>query len=75
MAQSSKASRNSNSSNNLNNRFIYYANKYYGTKDLSRLTPYQLDKLTTWASGMNPNKGKNNDNKAGRRKGRYAKNK
>ena len=50
---------------NLNKRILDLAVKYYGTTDLRRLTPYQLDKITTWATGRNPD--------AGRSKGRYAK--
>lgn len=28
--------------------------KYYGTDDLKRLTPHQLNKLTNWATNTNP---------------------
>ena len=59
---------------NFNRRILDLAVKYYGTTDLKALTPYQLDKITTWVT-WNPNKGKNRDSKAGRSKGRYAKNK
>ena len=40
------------------------AQKYYGTEDLSKLKPFQLDKVTTWVTGYNPNKGKNQSRKA-----------
>lgn len=59
--------------NNLNKRILDLAVKYYGTTDLSRLTPFQLDKITTWATGRNPDAGRNRDRKAGRTKGRYIK--
>ena len=42
------------------------AQKYYGTTDLSALKPYQLDKVTTWVTGYNPNKGKTQQRKAER---------
>jgi hypothetical protein len=57
----------------LNQRLTHYAVKYYGTTDLTRLTTYQLDKITTWTTGRNPDAGRNRDRKAGRSKGRYIK--
>ena len=29
--------------------------KYYGTTDIGKLSPKQLDKLTTWVSNTDPN--------------------
>jgi hypothetical protein len=59
----------------LHNKAKKLAQKYYGTTDLTTLSPYQLDKVVTWVTGMNPNTGKNKDRKAGRTLGRYGKNK
>ena len=38
--------------------------KYYKTEDLAQLSTYRLDKLTTWVTGYNPDKGKNSSRKA-----------
>ena len=35
-------------------KFYLLAQKYYGTKDLTTLTPYQLEKLTYWVTAVNP---------------------
>jgi hypothetical protein len=59
----------------INNKIYFLAKKYYGTRDLSKLTPLQLDKITTWATNHKPNRGQNQDRKAGRSKGRYIKGK
>lgn len=56
-----------------NNQIFVYAQKYYGTRDLSRLTPHQLDKITTWVTNHKPTKGQNKDRQAGRSKGRFIK--
>ena len=48
---------------NLNTKLEYLAHKYYG-KTLSNLTSFQLDKVVTWATGTNPEKGKNQARKA-----------
>ena len=40
--------------------------KYYKTDNLKKLTPYQLDKLTTWVTGYNPNKLKDKNRTMGR---------
>ena len=37
--------------------------KYYGTTDLSKLEPYQLDKLATWVT-WSEDKGKNQSRRA-----------
>lgn len=50
------------------------AQRYYGTSDLSKLQAYQLEKITTWITNTTPTKGSNQDRKAGRSAGRYAKN-
>ena len=50
--------------NNINKRMLDLAVKYYGTTDLSRLQPHQLEKITTWATRMNPDQGKNQSRKA-----------
>lgn len=42
------------------------AQKYYGTNDLSKLLPYQLDKVVGWAIKMDPDQGKNQTRKAER---------
>tara|TARA_Y100000114_G_C11673014_1_gene284758 strand:- start:433 stop:624 length:192 start_codon:yes stop_codon:yes gene_type:complete len=47
------------------------AKKYYGTDNLSSLSPYQLDKLVTWNTGRTVDYGKNKDRRAGRTAGRY----
>jgi hypothetical protein len=39
----------------LNTQITNLALRYYGTEDLSKLLPYQLDKLTNWATNTNPN--------------------
>lgn len=39
---------------NLNKKILDLAVKYYGTTDLGSLKPYQLDKLTNWATNTNP---------------------
>lgn len=57
----------------MNNRLVGLALKYYGTRDLSSLNPYQLDKIAGWATGIRPNTGQNQDRKAGKSKGRYIK--
>ena len=49
--------------NKLNNRLKQLAKQYYGTEDLSKLQPYQLDKITTWVM-WSPDKGKNASRKA-----------
>jgi hypothetical protein len=41
---------------NINQRIVSLAIKYYKTSDLNTLKPYQLEKLTNWATGKNPNK-------------------
>jgi len=46
------------------NKIQFLAQKYYGTQDLSKLLPYQLDKVVGWAMKMDPNKGKNQTKKA-----------
>jgi|SRR5210317_1071202 hypothetical protein len=53
----------------------FLANKYYGTKDLKALTPKQLDKIVGWTTGHSPDRGRNQDRKAGKTKGRYIKGK
>lgn len=60
---------------NFNKRILDLAVKYYGTTDLSRLTSYQLDKITTWAT-WSPDSGKNQQRKAQNklRKGKWYKN-
>ena len=56
---------------NLNTKIYSLAKKYYRTTDLSRLTPHQLDRITTEATGRRPDAGRNRDRKAGRTAGRY----
>lgn len=46
------------------NKIQFLAEKYYGTKDLSKLLPYQLDKVVGWATNMDPDQGKNQTRKA-----------
>lgn len=60
----SKASWHANSSVSLKNRFNYYAKKYYGTDDISKLEPYQIDKISGWVLKHSPNKGKSQSRKA-----------
>ena len=48
---------------NLNKTINNLAFKYYGTKDLSKLEPYQLDKLATWVT-WSQDKGKNQSRRA-----------
>jgi hypothetical protein len=50
--------------------------KYYKTEDLTQLSTYQLDKLTTWVTGHNPDAGKNRQRKAQKalHKGKWYKN-
>ena len=38
----------------LNKQIQYLAKQYYGTTNLASLKPYQLDKLTNWATNTNP---------------------
>jgi hypothetical protein len=57
----------------MQNKIYFLAEKYYSTRDLSKLTPLQLDKITTWATNHKPNQGQTQDRKAGRSKGRYIK--
>jgi hypothetical protein len=57
----------------FNKKILHLAKKYYNTTDLSKLTPFQLDKITTWATNHKSTKGSNSDRKAGRDKGRYIK--
>jgi hypothetical protein len=57
----------------MSNKIYFLAEKYYGTRDLLKLTPRQLDKVTTWATNQKPNQGTNQDRTAGRTKGRYIK--
>ena len=45
------------------NKYQSLAKKYYGTSDLSKLTPRQLNNVTNWVTNTNP------DTKA-RQKGR-----
>jgi hypothetical protein len=61
---------------NINKKLVDLAVKYYGTANLNRLTAYQLDKITTWATSMNPDQGKNQQRKAQNklRKGKWYKN-
>lgn len=40
------------------------AKKYYHTDDLKTLQPYQLDKIITWVTKMNPDSGKSQQRKA-----------
>ncbi len=56
-------------------RMSAMALRYYGTLDLSRLRPYQLDKVTGWAMKWTEDTGKNADKRHGRTKGRYLKGK
>ena len=64
-----------NMANNINKQILFLAQKYYGTQDLNTLKPYQLDKISKWATGISPDKGRNQDRKAGRNKGRFLKGK
>lgn len=57
--------------NKLDKRIRQLALKYYHTDNLGKLSPYQLDKITNWATGTNPNK----TNEKGRTYGRYLKGK
>lgn len=47
----------------FNQELITKAKKYYGTDNLSTLSPYQLDKLATWMT-WGEDKGKNQSRKA-----------
>ena len=40
--------------NRLNQEIYQLAKKYYNTTDLTVLTPYQLNKITNWATNTNP---------------------
>jgi len=42
----------------MHNRFYTTAKLMYGTSDLSKLTPTQLDRLTNKTTNTDPNKGK-----------------
>ena len=35
-------------------KYKYLAKKYYGTSDLSKLNPRQLNNLTNWVTNTNP---------------------
>jgi hypothetical protein len=39
---------------NINKRILDLSMKYYNTTDLKKLSPYQLNKLTNWATNTNP---------------------
>lgn len=58
---------------NLHKKILYLAKKYYNTTDFSKLTPFQLEKITTWTTNYKSTKGSSKDRKAGRDKGRYIK--
>lgn len=58
-----KSSWNAKSSTALKRKFFYLAKKYYGTDDISKLQPYQIDKITTWTLGTSPDKGKSQSRK------------
>jgi len=66
---------NNTASYKFNKRITTLAQHYYGTTDLTRLTPFQIDKIITWATKTSPDKGKNQDKKYGRTAGRYLKGK
>ena len=38
----------------FNERFYHLAAKYFGTTDLTRLSPRQLEKLTYWVTNVDP---------------------
>jgi len=39
---------------NLQKQILYLAKRYYKTTDLGTLKPFQIDKLTNWATNTNP---------------------
>jgi hypothetical protein len=59
----------------LRMRMAELSQKYYGTTDFSKLKPYQLDKIITWTTQINPNKGSSKDRRHGRTLGRFIKGK
>tara|TARA_S200002703_G_scaffold104590_2_gene90754 strand:- start:180 stop:383 length:204 start_codon:yes stop_codon:yes gene_type:complete len=38
----------------LNKHILDLAKRYYGTNNLASLKPYQLDKITNWATNTDP---------------------
>ena len=59
----------------LRMRMAQLSQKYYGTTNFSKLKPYQLDKIITWTTQINPNKGSSKDRRHGRTLGRFIKGK
>jgi len=57
----------------IQKRIIHLALRYYKTSDLGKLTPTQLDKITTWATNHSVVRGSNKDRRAGRVPGRFIK--
>lgn len=47
----------------LQQRLEYLAKRYYGTKNLSSLSPRQLDKVVGWTMNWTQDKGKNKTRK------------
>lgn len=54
---------NMNKTERFNQQLTTKAKKYYGTTDLSKLTPYQLEKIATWMT-WGEDTGKNKSRKA-----------
>jgi len=57
----------------LEYRLKYLAKRYYGTENLSQLQAYQIDKLISWTTNINPNTGSSKDKRKGKILGRFYK--